>query len=63
MKQRKTLNQFYFYLIISVAVGIILFAEIKDIFYFDEDVFVANSSSVLLPMYGIGWQRLSFYTA
>ncbi len=54
MKNRTAINQRYIYAVILFAAGISIFWVIKNLFFFDEDVFVTGSSSEFMTQV---WQR------
>jgi hypothetical protein len=54
MKSRVTFNAKYTYLFILLAIGTALYILTKDLFFFDEDIFVASNTSDFLNHQ---WQR------
>jgi hypothetical protein len=54
MKNLPAINQRYIYLLILVITSVALWAAVKNLFFFDEDVFVTGSSGVFIQNL---WQR------
>ena len=54
MKNLPAINKRYIYLLILFIAGSILFWAVKDLFFFDEDIFVTESSSEFMAKI---WQR------
>ncbi len=53
MKNNSVINRWYFHLIILVTAGAAIFLAVKNLFFFDEDIFVAGTNSFMQDV----WQR------
>jgi hypothetical protein len=53
MKSHSVINRWYFYLIILGITGTAIFLAVKNLFFFDEDIFVAGNNNFMQDV----WQR------
>jgi hypothetical protein len=53
MKNLSFINRLYFHLIILVTAGAAIFLSVKNLFFFDEDIFVAGNNNFMQDV----WQR------